>query len=462
VIPVVTGEEMAAIDAAAPESVDVLIERAGRAVARAALRELGGGYGRRVVLIAGKGNNGNDGRVAAALLERRGVRVTTYGPGDAPLVLPPSDLVIDAAFGTGFRGDYDPPDPNGAPVLAVDVPSGPRATADVTVTFAALKPVLLLGDGPARAGRVEVADIGLDVSSARMHVVEDRDVSARYPRRERDAHKWQRAVYVAAGSPGMLGAPTLVAEAAMRAGSGYVRLGVPGADLGRLPPSEVVGLPLPAEGWQDDVLRDLDRCRALVVGPGLGRSDAVTASVRALVGAAPVPTIVDADGLNALGHADEVAGVVGRRSHPTVLTPHAGEYARLAGHPTGADPIDDARTLAARSGAIVLLKGATTVVAAPHGRVLLVTSGSPRLATAGTGDVLAGVIGAFLATGMDALEAAALAAHVHGRAAARGAAVGLVASDLHRFVAVVLSDLVEPGWRRHRRRRRGGGMLAPR
>src|SRR5437016_4613395 len=323
---------MKAIDAAAPEPVEVLIQRAGWAVARAALRELGGAYGRRVVVIAGKGNNGNDGRAAAAFLEQRGVRVAVYAAGEAPSVLPPCDLVIDAAFGTGFRGEYDPPDPVGARVLAVDVPSGPRARADVTVTFAALKPVLLVGDGATRAGRVEVADIGLDTSSARMHVVEDGDVVRLYPRRQREAHKWQTAVYVVAGSPGMLGAATLVSQAALRAGSGYVRLGIPGGDPARLPPSEVVGSSLPADGC-----------------------------------------------------------------------------------------VDDARRLAARTGAIVLLKGSTTVVANPAGEVLLAASGSPRLATAGTGDVLSGVIGGFLAAGMDPMAAAVLGAHVHGRAASRGA-----------------------------------------
>ena len=160
-IPVVTAEEMRAIDAAAPEPFGVLVERAGAAVARVALEELGGAYGRRVVVVCGKGNNGADGRVAARLLRARGVRVLELDAASAPKVLPPCDLVIDAAYGTGFRGTYDPPDPGPAIVLAVDVPSG-DVRADVTVTFAALKPSLLFA--PEAAGAVLVEDIGLVVS----------------------------------------------------------------------------------------------------------------------------------------------------------------------------------------------------------------------------------------------------------------------------------------------------------
>src|SRR5437868_5661328 len=161
---------MAEIDRGAAEHVDVLIGRAGGFVARAALELLGGAYGRRVVVVAGKGNNGADGRDAAERLRRRGVRVHVVEATDSPEQLPPSDLVIDAAYGTGFRGEYQAPDPGGAPVLAVDIPSGVNGLtgeaadgavwADRTVTFAALKPGLLIGDGPDRTGHVDVVDIG--------------------------------------------------------------------------------------------------------------------------------------------------------------------------------------------------------------------------------------------------------------------------------------------------------------
>ena len=438
--PVVTVEEMAAIDAEAPEPVEVLIERAGAAVARTARRMLGGTYGRRVVVIAGKGNNGADGRAAAARLERAGVRVDVIDAASAPSRAPTCDLVIDAAYGTGFRGDYAAPDPASARVLAVDIPSGVSGDtgeasegavrAHETVTFAALKPGLLFGEGPLRAGRVAVADIGLDVSGARISLVEDADVAAALPRRSRDAHKWQNAVYVVAGSSGMLGAAELASRAAMRAGAGMVRLGSPGAAGAELPRGEVVAKALPAEAWDDEVLPELERCKALVIGPGLGRSDATVAAVRRLVAKAPVPVVVDADGLNALGDADAAADVIAGRAQATVLTPHDAEFARLAGSKPAADRIADARGLAVATGAVVLLKGATTVVASPSGAVRLAAAGDARLATAGTGDVLSGVTGAFLAMGVPAEDAPALASHTEESAARLGPSRGFVAGDL--------------------------------
>lgn len=420
-IPVLTPEEMREVDAAAPEPTDVLVERAGGAVARTALRMLGGAYGRRVTVAAGPGTNGADGRVAARRLAGRGVRVALVAPGEE---LPASDLVIDAAYGTGFHGEYKAPDPGGAPVLAVDIPSG-TTVADVTVTFAALKPHLLFTDA---AGVIEIVDIGLDVSGARIWLVEDDDVRAALPMRPRETHKWKTAVLVAGGSPGMAGAPQLAARAAMRSGVGYVRLAVPGD----LPVGgEAVAVPLPHRNWASLA----DRCRAVVVGPGLGRDDRVRQEVNALLAATDVPVVVDADGLNVLD-----LDVVRRRSAPTVLTPHEGEYERLSGRPVGSDRIDAARSLAATAGAVVLLKGSTTVVAAPDGTVRVAVTGGPQLATAGTGDVLSGVVGAFLAQGMPALAAAAFAAHAHGAASRLGFERGLVAGDLPDLVAAWLSD----------------------
>ncbi|HEX7276899.1 MAG TPA: NAD(P)H-hydrate dehydratase [Acidimicrobiales bacterium] len=447
-IPVVTPAVMGAIDRDAPEPVDVLVARAGWAVARAAVDMLGGTYGRRVVVVAGKGNNGADGRYAAARLTRRGVRVEVVGAADAPHRLPPGlDLVIDAAYGTGFRGEYDAPDPGGAPVLAVDIPSGvdgltgaagPGAVrADRTVTFAALKPGLLFPPGRERAGRVDVVDIGLDVSGATIHVVERADVEGWVPGRPPDAHKWKSAVWVVAGSPGMTGAAFLCARAAMRAGAGTVRLGIPG-----VPPDppflEIVGRSIPGHGWEDDVLDDLGRAKALVVGPGLGRSDATAAAVRRLAACAPVPLVLDADGLFAVGTAEEAVTVLAGRTAATVLTPHDGEFSRLTGARPGGDRVAAARDLAARTRATVLLKGPTTVVADPTGAVLLSTAGDERLATAGTGDVLAGVVGAYLAQGLDGLRAAAGAAFVHGQAGHLGWRHGLVAGDLLDLLPAVL------------------------
>ena len=431
-IPVLTPEEMKAVDAAATEAVEALVTRAGAAVARAALRLLGGGYGRRVVVVAGKGSNGADGRVAAASLRRRGVRVQVIDAATAPDALPGCDLVIDAAYGTGFRGEYRAPrPPPGVPVLAVDVPSGVdgltgeasdgAVRADLTVTFAALKPGLLLGAGGELAGAIDVVDIGLDVGRARMHLVEDADVDL--PTRPREAHKWQSAVFVVAGSAGMSGAALLAGRSALRAGAGNVRLGVPGADVATLPPSEMVVIDLPAEGWSGPVLEAAERCRALVVGPGLGMEEATTGEVRRLLAGSPAPAVVDADALAAVD--GPVPGGATR-----VLTPHEGEYRRLCGRKPGPDRVSDVRALAERTGAVVLLKGSTTVVAEPGGAVRFVTSGGPGLATAGSGDVLAGVIGAFLARGLDGVAAASLGAHVHGAAAALGPPRGLVAGDV--------------------------------
>jgi NAD(P)H-hydrate epimerase len=462
--PVLRVGEMREVDADALRSVseETLVQRAGTAVATWAVRMLGGTYGRHVVVVAGKGNNGADGRVAALRLRRRGARVTVIDASDAPERIGPVgavDLVIDAAYGTGFRGTYRAPSvPPGVPVLAVDIPSGVNGDsgeacgeplrADLTVTFAALKPGLLQGDGALLAGRVEVADIGLDAGRAGMWVIEDADVPRLLRARPRDAYKWQSALAVVAGSPGMTGAAGLCARAAYRAGAGMVRLGIPGGDPADLPVSEAVGTSLAAEGWSSDALVMSERCRALVVGPGLGRADATVFDVRDVVAQAAVPVVVDADGLYALGTGDDIGAVVRAGSggwgtetaeRTVVLTPHEGEFTRLAGAAPGTDRITAASALAQRCGAVVLLKGPTTVVADAAGKVLLATAGSPRLATAGTGDVLSGVIGAFVARGVDPHEAAALAAHVHGRAAELGAPEGLVAGDLAELVGRWLS-----------------------
>jgi hydroxyethylthiazole kinase-like uncharacterized protein yjeF len=461
-LPVTTVDEVRAADADALTRTDqsVLVARAGTAVAREALALLGAGYGRRVTVVAGKGNNGADGRVAALALQRRGAKVAVHEAAAAPARLDPCDLVVDAAYGTGFRGTYEAPEvPGSTPVLAVDVPSGVhgdtgeapgRPMAAVrTVTFASLKPGLLQWDGARLAGEVVVADIGVPVPPPPVQLIEDADVAAWLPPRAGDAHKWSSAVAVVGGAPGMEGAAALAAAGASHAGVGMVRLAVPaaGPDRAGRPgpwPVEAVRLALPAEHWSTDVLSALERCRALVVGPGLGRDEETLSEVRRLVSRAPVPVVADADALVALGDAEAARSLVAG-DRPVVVTPHDGEFARMAGHPPGPDRIAAARGLAERTGAVVLLKGSLTAVAAPPespraaARVLLAAAGSPRLATAGTGDVLSGVIGAFLARGMPAAAAAALGAHVHGRAASIGPVEGLVAGDLPALVATWLS-----------------------
>ncbi|MEI7548767.1 MAG: NAD(P)H-hydrate dehydratase, partial [Actinomycetota bacterium] len=439
-LPIVTPDEMRAVDAQAVEPVEALIGRAGGAVARAAVRMMGGTYGRTVHVIVGKGNNGADGRVAASLLAERGVRVFVHAADRSPATLRPAHLVLDAAYGTGFRGAWNPPDVGATPVLAVDVPSGvnaltgeaagPVLAATHTVTFAALKPGLLLTPGSELAGTVEVADIGLGAgvdAHSRAWLVEPADVAQWLPQRAITSHKWRSAVRVVAGSPGMTGAACLVSQAAMRAGAGMVHLSAPGT-MAPSAPVEVVQRPLLAKEWATEVLGSLDRFHSLVLGPGLGRGDDLTTQVRRLAVDAPIPTVIDGDGLFAMAWNAEGAGaLLRRRTAPTVLTPHDGEYALLHGSAPIADRLMAARRLAEQTRCVVLLKGPTTVVADPDGDVLVITAGDARLATAGTGDVLAGIVGALLATQVPAFEAAAAAAWLHGSAAALASARGMIA-----------------------------------
>ena len=416
--PVLSVAEMQAVDAAAADRIDVLIERAGSAVAWAALRMLGGTYGKRVVVVAGKGNNGADGRAAAQRLRARGVRVQIIDALDAPAVLPASSLVIDAAYGTGFRGEYRAPDPNGAPVLAIDIPSGVNGDSGIachgavhatrTITMGALKPGLLLADGPDHAGEIVIEPIGLDAASDRVHLVEAADIQQWVPRRDREAHKWRGAVCVIGGSPGLYGAAGLAAAAAQRAGSGMVRLAIPGGTPSGPPkPISSLGADLPLRHWGKAAVEATERCAAAIIGPGLGRShDALDLS------------IVRRE-------------VIKEREGPVVITPHDAEFKRLSGRYPGEDRIGDVCGLAQSTGCVVLLKGPTTIVADSDGRhVLLSNAGDQRLATGGTGDVLSGVLATFCARGVPAFEAAAAAAFVHGIAGRLGPKDGLVADDL--------------------------------
>lgn len=438
------------VDAHSAVSVDVLIERAGYAVAQTARLMMGGTYGRRVVVLAGKGNNGADGRVAARFLEERGARVVVFDAERAPMRLGDCDLVIDAAYGTGFRGEYRAPETR-SPVLAVDIPSGVDSTtgeahgspahADVTVTFGALKPGLVFEPGRSYAGDVTIADIGLDVGCAVeadrrvLAVVEADDMAAWIPRRSAGAHKWGSAVRAIAGSRGMSGAARLSCAAACRSGAGIVHLSSPGVAGDVEVPTEVVYRQLPVVGWSRAALADIDRFSAALIGPGIGRGDEIVDEFIAFVVGCPLPLVIDGDGLTLLGasrdgHHGEAGDVIARRSAPTVLTPHDGEFSSLVGAPPGVDRIAAARDAAARLGAVLLLKGPTTVVADPNGDALIVESGDQRLATAGSGDVLTGVIAAYLARGTTALRAAAAGAYAHAATLQDLPDSGVVASDL--------------------------------
>jgi hydroxyethylthiazole kinase-like uncharacterized protein yjeF len=482
-LPVLTPAEMAALDAAAIAggvSEAILVDRAGGAVARDARRLLGGAYGRRVVIVCGKGNNGADGRVAGRRLGGWGVRVERFdlaGPERPPFdrdrfarALDRADLAVDAMFGTGFRGPLEGDAAFAAdamtaapcPVLAVDIPSGVdgltgavrgRAVeAAATVCLAALKPGLVIYPGAAMAGDVDVADIGIDACTPppALGVTEEADVAGWLPRRAPESHKWSvGGVYVVGGSQGMTGAVMMASRAALRAGAGIVVAGLPGDAAARASGGEVITRSLPAtsagaldEAAAKEVLDGLERFRVLVVGPGLGQAPATVAAVRRLVAEAPVPLVLDADGLNALaGDVDLLAG----RPAATVITPHAGEYSRLAGESVGEDRVDAARRLAERAGAVVVLKGSRTVIADATGRAAINPTGGPWLATAGTGDVLSGVVGALIGLGLPAFRAAAAGAWIHGRAGELHLPpprhAGLVAGDLIDALPEVLAGL---------------------
>ncbi len=464
--PVLTPAEMAAADqhaiaAGTPEP--VLIERAGGAVARHARRMLGGAYGRRVTVVAGKGNNGADGRVAARILRGAGVGVDElllehgFGAVELRRAFDRSDLVVDAMYGTGFRGRLaDDAEMVAlalkaatARVLAVDIPSGVDGATGVvsgtavraheTICFAAFKPGLLFEPGSSFAGRVSVVDIGIDVAGrSELAVLGVRDLSL--PRRAAQSHKWSSGCLVVGGSNGMVGAPLLAGTAALRCGAGMVVCAVPGPDAAaQVSGRELVARPLTAtpSGALDEravaaVLDEVSRYRALAIGPGLGREETTQAAVRRIVAEADASVVVDADALNAIAVDPSALSARHAAGLPlAILTPHAGEYARLAGRPVGDDRVGDARELAARLHVIVLLKGPGTVVAAPDGRAIVNRTGGPALATAGTGDVLTGVIAGLLAQGVEPFDAAATGAYVHGRAAeAAATAPDVVASDL--------------------------------
>lgn len=463
VIPVVTIEQMRVADGAVLELLldkNALIERAGHAVAVTALRMMGGGYGKRVVVICGKGNNGNDGRVAAARLRTRGAHVVEIDAEHTDGVFIDSrraDLVIDAAYGIGFRGTWQPPIVFDVPVLAVDIPSGLDANsgtvaggvlvADHTVTFAAVKRGLLLNDGPTVTGEVSVADIGVDVlehcDDVALYVVEPTDVAGWLPTRDSAAHKWMNAVRVIAGSRGMTGAASLVCAAAMRAGAGIVHASVRDAAEGEVAlPTEVVHRSLPATEWSASVAADIGRFGALVIGPGLGRGDDVSALVRGVLDVAEIPTVIDGDGLIAALDPHGGNASVASRTSATVLTPHDGEFAALGGRADDIDRVGATEQLAVALNSTVLRKGPTTIVATPGAPTMLVMSGDQRLATAGSGDVLSGVIGALIARGLDAHSAAAAGAVIHGIAGRLGPVEGTIARDVVAALSDVMTQLV--------------------
>ncbi|MDE3082507.1 MAG: NAD(P)H-hydrate dehydratase [Acidobacteriota bacterium] len=427
-LPILSSAEMREADAreVARRGQAALVADAGTAVALTAKSMLGSCYGRRVAVIAGPGLNGADGRVAASWLSHRGARVRVLDVGHEPAELVGYDLVIDAAFGLGCTRAYDAPRVGSTPVLALDLVSGVDAdtgrvfgrslAADVTLALGALKYAHVTGPAAELAGEVRLATLSIPCTP-RDGVMEDADLAGVVVR-SRDDHKWSHAVAVLAGSDLMPGAAALVCEGALAAGASMIRLTSRG---------DVATLSLPVEVVRTSDA-DIDaRCRAVVAGPGLGAGapewlEEPLATTRA-------PVVLDADGLD--------RDLIARRAQESawILTPHAGEFARL-GAATSSDRLADVRALAFATGCVVLLKGPRTIVAAPDGRTRVVNAGTPALATAGSGDVLGGIIGALLAYGHDALSAAALGAHLHGRAGAR---LALGASALAGEVESILA-----------------------
>ena len=435
-----------------------LMQRAAFALARRCASLLDPVYGSRVVLLVGSGGNGGDALYAGARLAARGARVdallltestldpalkallaaggraTRVGGDQDAALLRAADLVVDGMVGIGATGALREPmaglaglvGDTGATVVAVDVPSGVDAStgvvagaavrADVTVTFGVLKAGLLVDPGAEYAGMVECVDIGLTLPSAKITAFDASDVGRLLPDPTAESDKYRRGVLgVAAGSDAYPGAALLSVGGAVAAGAGMVRF------IGTYGPAHVVRLRRPEvivteiEAGDVDAMMAAGRVQAWVVGPGLGTGSEAKALVAAAL-ASDVPVLLDADALTVVSA--EPAMVRGRGA-PTLLTPHAGEFARLTGRDRAdveANRLDAVREAARELAVTILLKGSTTLVASPGGDVRVNTAATPYLATAGSGDVLSGVCGALLAGGLDALDAGAAGAFLHGLA----------------------------------------------
>jgi hydroxyethylthiazole kinase-like uncharacterized protein yjeF len=500
--PLLDAAEQRAVDEWAIENQGIagleLMERAGAGLADVVL---GLGPRGRVAVVCGKGNNGGDGFVCARHLRQRGLEVdvllladpedlqgdarASYDRLDGPAAREFSDqaldgaaLIVDAILGTGSGGAPREPAAGAiaainragetAAVVACDVPSGVDAStgevegqavqARATATFHAAKPGLWIAPGKEHAGQMLVIDIGIPAGAPgepSLGLIASR-VTSGIPRRGAESTKFAAgSVVVCGGSVGLTGAPSMACEAAMRAGAGYVTALVP-SSLNLVFETrllEVMTVPLPDQdgaltpAGSDTVLERARRADALIVGPGLGRDEGAFDLARGLARRAELPLLLDADGLNA--HAEALGSLAGRPA-ASVLTPHAGELARLLGEESSAVAarrLHSARRAADEAQAVVVLKGDDTLVAAPDGTCAVSRGGSSALATAGTGDVLSGVIGAYLAKGMDAFPAACAGVLVHaeaGRIAARRlGAEGVIARDVIESLPAALEALLE-------------------
>jgi NAD(P)H-hydrate epimerase len=475
-----------------------LMERAGLGAARVLERVARLDDGAHAVIVCGKGNNGGDGFVIARELAAGGARVDVFLLGRAEDVsgdaranldrleeglvrelvdeadlaalrstLSDADVIVDAIFGTGFEGAprgiaggaIDAVNASGRPVLAVDVPSGLNAgtglaegqcvAADWTCTMALPKRGFFLDAGPRVVGELFVIDIGIPSEAVEAvgvteSVIMPDEAAALLPARSPDAHKGSVGrVAVVAGSVGYTGAATLAAASALRAGSGLVFVACPVGvnDILETKLTEAITCPMPETAERTLSREALDPVRelmassdAVAIGPGLSTHPETVALVRDLLAECDTPCVIDADGLNALD-----AETIGRRTHRAelVLTPHPGEMARFLGTDVAAVQAarrETAVEAARRTRAVVVLKGAGTVVAEPGGDTYLNPTGGVGLATGGTGDVLTGVVASLLGQGLEAFEAAALGAYLHGLAGdivqGRLGARGMIAGDV--------------------------------
>jgi len=503
---VVSAAEMRAIDAATIDGIGlpgaVLME-----VADAVVEEVGGQRGA-VAVVAGAGNNGGDGYVVARVLRARGLEALVYQAarrgevrGDALLhllayeqtggmatsIAEPGELaehkgaiqqapvVVDALFGTGLARPVsghladviEVMNRARGSVVSVDIPSGLSADsgaplgvavrAQRTVTMAFLKLGIAVAPGVARAGRVTVAEIGIPVALAQAHgirvaVLEASDVLGALRRPELLDHKNRRGhVLVVAGSPGKRGAARLTSFAALRAGAGLSTLASDGGELAAPDPIMTAALDAEAPGAIDRLAALAEGKAAVAIGPGMAPGAGGKALVRAAIERLAVPLVLDADALN---HLAGEAGLIARANTSVVITPHPGEAARLLGTTTAeveADRVAAARSLAELTRAVVVLKGAGTLVcdgAVGDGFVTINPTGGPALATAGSGDVLTGVVAALVGQGHEAGEAARAAVYLHGLAgdlaAARIGPVGVTASDILESIPAAYSNLLPP------------------
>jgi NAD(P)H-hydrate epimerase len=497
-----TADEMSRADARAQElgiPGGVLMERAGTEMARVALETFAPA---RALVVAGGGNNGGDGFVIARELRRAGAEVAVLPTkdeyaGDPGMNLEVlrnlavrfvtadelegelgrADLVIDALLGTGFSGEVrerearliEAINGSAAPVLAVDVPSGvdgatgeaggAAVRADVTVCAHAVKVGCVISPGRERAGEVVAVDIGVppeaDVDSSLVWT-DAGSLRGKIPRTTEPAHKYSAgALLVVAGSRGTTGAPQMVVRGAERTGCGIAFLATAESSASsidlELTEALVHGVPETGEGYLSSaglerILELAARTSALVVGPGMGVGDEGRRLVEGILREVDSPVLLDADAVTNLAG----TGALAERAAPTVITPHAGELGRLLG--TGAKEVDAHRLRAAREaaelhGCCVLLKGSDTMVAEGE-RVAVNSTGNVALASAGTGDVLSGVIGALLARGMDPYEASRAGAWVHGRAAelwieeTGWPAESMIATDLLDYLPIAVGELL--------------------